>query len=84
MTRQAEIDYFGNMSEEGREFARNKPFSADQRGGYLVDIDNNISFKEISYSEQSTPSTDFTIVEMMTKKLFKSYLNSNSQLGTKY
>jgi len=52
--------------------------------GYLVDIDNNISFKEIDYSEQSSPFTDFTIVEMMTKKLFKSYLKSNSQIGTKY
>jgi hypothetical protein len=52
--------------------------------GYLVDIDNNKSFKEISYSEQSTPSTDLTIVEMMTKKLFKSYLSSNSKIGTKY
>ena len=51
--------------------------------GYLVDIDNNISFKEIYYFEQSSPFTDFTIVEMMTKKLFKSYLNSNSQIGTK-
>ncbi len=51
--------------------------------GYLVDIDNNISLKEIHYSEQSYPSTDFTIVETMTKKLFKSYLNSNSQIGIK-
>jgi len=52
--------------------------------GYIVDIDNNISFKEIYYSEQSSPFTDFSIVEMITKKLLKSYLNSNSQLGTKY
>jgi uncharacterized caspase-like protein len=52
--------------------------------GYLVDIDNNTSFKEIYYNEQLLQSTDFTIVEMVTKKLFKSYLNSNSQIGTKY
>lgn len=52
--------------------------------GYLVDIDNNISIKEIYYSEQSSSSTDFTIVEMMTKKLFKSYLTSNPQIGSKY
>jgi len=52
--------------------------------GYLVDIDNNISFEETYYSEQSLPFTDFTIVEKMTKKLFRSYLNSNAHIGTKY
>jgi hypothetical protein len=52
--------------------------------GYLIDIDNNISFKEIYYSEQSSPHTDFTIVETMTKKLFTSYLNASPQIGTRY
>ena len=46
--------------------------------GYLVDIDKNISFKEFYLEEQSAARTDFGIVEKMTKKLFKSYLKSNS------
>ena len=46
--------------------------------GYLVDIDNNISYKEFYLEEQSSVATDFGIVEEMTKKLFKSYLRSNS------
>jgi hypothetical protein len=48
--------------------------------GYLVDIDNNISFKQFYSTEQSSSATDFGIVEKMTKKLFKSYLRSNSQI----
>ncbi len=46
--------------------------------GYLVDIDNNISFRQFYSTEQSSSATDFGIVEKMTKKLFKSYLRSNS------
>jgi len=52
--------------------------------GYLVDVDNNITFKEINDFEQSSSVTDFTIVEMMTKKLFESYQNSNSRLNTRF
>ena len=48
--------------------------------GYLVDIENNISFKE-TYLDDDTVYTKFGIVEMMTKKLFESYLNSNPQIG---
>jgi SAM-dependent methyltransferase len=43
MTKQAEIDYFANMSPEARDFASRKPFSADQRGAYLVDIGQILS-----------------------------------------
>jgi len=46
--------------------------------GYLVDIENNRSFKEYYSTEQSSSATNFGIVERMTKKLFKSYLKSNS------
>ena len=38
MTKQAEIDYFANMNEDARRYAGRKPFSADQRGAYLLDI----------------------------------------------
>ncbi|MEI6807788.1 MAG: class I SAM-dependent methyltransferase [bacterium] len=38
MSKQAEIDYFGQMSEQARDFVRRKPFSADQRGAYLLDM----------------------------------------------
>jgi uncharacterized caspase-like protein len=44
--------------------------------GYLVDVDNNISVKDVHYSEQSSGFTDFSIVKKMTKKLIKSYLSS--------
>jgi len=46
--------------------------------GYLVDIENNRSFKQFYSTEQSSSATNFGIVEKMTKKLFKSYLKSNS------
>lgn len=46
--------------------------------GYLVDIENNRSFKEFYSTEQSSSATNFGILEKMTKKLFKSYLKSNS------
>jgi len=46
--------------------------------GYLVDIDNNKSFKQFYSTEQSSSATNFGILEKMTKKLFKSYLKSNS------
>lgn len=51
---------------------------------YLIDIDNNKSFKEVHFIEQSSSLTNFAIVEMMTKKLFESYLSVNSQTGTNY
>lgn len=38
MSKQAEIDYFENMTDEAMQFVRSKPFSADQRGPYLIDI----------------------------------------------
>lgn len=38
MSKQAEIDYFGRMNEQSMDFVRRKPFSADQRGGYLLDM----------------------------------------------
>jgi Caspase domain len=41
--------------------------------GYLVDIENNRSFKEYYSTEQSSSATDFGILEKMTKKLLKSY-----------
>ncbi len=43
MGKQAEIDYFENMTEEARRFAGNKPFSADQRGAYLLDMGQVLS-----------------------------------------
>ena len=46
--------------------------------GYLVDIENNKSFKEFYSTEQSSAAADFGILEKLTKKLFKSYLRSNS------
>jgi len=46
--------------------------------GYLVDIDNNRSYKEYYSTEQSSSTTDFGILEKMTKKLLKSYQKSNS------
>ena len=46
--------------------------------GYLVDIENNRSFKQFYSTEQSSSATNFGILEKMTKKLFKSYLKSNS------
>lgn len=52
--------------------------------GYLIDINSNKSFKEVHIIEQSSSLTNFAIVEMMTKKLFESYLSVNSQIGTKY
>ena len=38
MTKQSEIDYFAKMDAAGRAFAADKPFAADQRGNYLIDI----------------------------------------------
>lgn len=38
VSKQAEIDYFGQMNEPARDFVRRKPFSADQRGAYLLDM----------------------------------------------
>lgn len=38
MTKQSEIDYFAKMDAAGRAFAAGKPFTADQRGNYLIDI----------------------------------------------
>lgn len=38
MSKQAEIDYFGRMNEQTMDFVRRKPFSAGQRGGYLLDM----------------------------------------------
>jgi len=46
--------------------------------GYLVDIDNNRSYKEYYSTEQSSSTTDFGILEKMTKKLLKSYQKSSS------
>ena len=51
--------------------------------GYLIDMDNDVSFKESYYSEQTSPYTDFTIVENMTKKLFTSYLNTDHRIQTR-
>ena len=60
------------------------PYSENSRYiGYLVDIDHDLSFEENYDSEQSSPFTDFAIVETLTKKLFKSYLNSNHHIDTK-
>ena len=38
MTKQTEIDYFENMTEEARRFVCNKPFSVNRPGIYLIDI----------------------------------------------
>lgn len=38
MSKDREIAYFENMTEEARRFAANKPFSADGRGAYLIDV----------------------------------------------
>lgn len=43
MSKQAEIEYFEKMTQEARQYARNKPFSADQRGAYLIDIGQILS-----------------------------------------
>ena len=43
MTKEAEIAYFEKMTDEARAFARNKPFSADQRGAYLLDLGQILS-----------------------------------------
>jgi uncharacterized caspase-like protein len=51
--------------------------------GYLIDIDHDTSFGETYYSEQSSPFTDFSIVETMTRKLFNSYLNAHPRTGAK-
>ena len=56
----------------------NSVFDNFKYTGYLVDIDNNISFRQFYSTEQSSSDTDFGILEKMTKKLFKSYLKSNS------
>jgi hypothetical protein len=52
--------------------------------GYLVDMNKNTLFKETHYKEQSSGFSDFAVVKMMTKKLFKSYLDAESQIGTEY
>ena len=46
--------------------------------GYLFDIESDRLFKQFYSTEQSSSTTDFGIIEKMTKKLFKSYLSSNS------
>lgn len=43
MTKQAEIDYFKNMTPDAERFARDKPFSADERGAYLLDMGQILS-----------------------------------------
>jgi len=43
MTKQAEIDYFGKMTEAGRRFAAGKPFTAEERGAYLLDMGQILS-----------------------------------------
>lgn len=43
MSKQAEIAYFENMTEEARRFVRDKPFSAAERGAYLFDMGQILS-----------------------------------------
>ena len=43
MSKRAEIAYFADMSEEGQRFVRGKPFTADERGAYLIDIGQILS-----------------------------------------
>lgn len=43
MSKEAEVRYFESMTNMERLYVRNKPFSAEQRGEYLIDIGQTLS-----------------------------------------